>query len=218
MKKIVLALFIIMLSVNSASAQSFNIDGVKKLFGKEKVEAPKVEETDSQGLTKSQQATIAYSENNLKGAFEILLSIKEDDRTAQDLLLLGNILQDQGKNADAVFMYQRAVIVNPKYYKAYYNIANIYLEEERPYLAIENYKMAVKSNPQFAYGYFNLGCAYLRIGDIKKAKVVFLRAVELKNTVPEFHYNLAYTYKKLNKPKQAKEYLDNYNKLMLDNQ
>ena len=36
------------------------------------------------------------------------------------------------------------------------------------------------------------------------------------NKVPEFHYNLAYVYKKLNKDKMAQTYLDNYNKLVSD--
>ncbi len=216
MKKLVLSVFIFLISVCSVNAQTLNFGGVKKFFNKTQVESP-APASNFDELTKSQQATIAYSENNLKCAFDIILSIKEDERTAQDWLLLGNILQEQEKNADAVFMYQRAILVNPKYYKPYYNMANIYLEDEKPNLAIVNYKLAVKNNPNFAYGYYNLGCAYLKIGDLKKAKVVFLRSIELKNTVPDFHYNLAYVYKKLNKPKLAKEYLDNYNKLMLDN-
>jgi tetratricopeptide (TPR) repeat protein len=50
------------------------------------------------------------------------------------LLLIGNILQDQDKIADAAFMYQRAIAVDPKFYKAYYNLGNIYLEDEKPYV------------------------------------------------------------------------------------
>lgn len=217
MKKILLILCIILFSINSASVQAADFMGVKKFFNKKQVETSRQPAKNSDELTKSQQATLAYSENNLKNAFDIILSIKEDERVAQDWLLLGNILQEQGKNADAVFMYQRSIIVNPKYYKPYYNLANIYLEEEKPNLAIANYKLAIKNNSDFAYAYYNLGCAYLKTGNIKKAKIVFLRAVELKNTVPDFHYNLAYTYKKLGKTKQAKEYLDNYNKLILEN-
>ena len=71
----------------------------------------------------------------------------------------------------------------------------------------------MKYNANNAYVYYNLGCAYLKIGDLKKAKYAFIRAVELKNTVADFHYNLAYVFKRLNKEKQAKIYLENYNKL-----
>ena len=47
----------------------------------------------------------------------------------------------------------------------------------------------------------------------KKAKSELIKAVTLKNDIPEIHYNLAYVYKCLNKPKVAQSYLDNYNKL-----
>lgn len=220
MKKIVLLLTFIILSVNCANAQPSSANKFKDYFNKTVLHKKGSQEpaADVDMLTKSQQAVLYYNENNLKGALEVLLSISENDRTAQDWLLLGNILQDQGKNTDAVFMYQRAITVNPKFYKPYYNLANIYLEEEKPFMAIEAYRKANKANPDFAYGYYNLGCAYLKVGNLNKAKIAFLKAVELKNSEPDFHYNLAYTYKKLNKPKLAKQYLENYNKLINNQQ
>jgi hypothetical protein len=64
-------------------------------------------------------------------------------------------------------------------------------------------------------GVFSLITFYMdyKKGEIKKAKNQFIKAVTLKNDVPEFHYNLAYVYKNLNKPQIAQTYLDNYNKL-----
>jgi tetratricopeptide (TPR) repeat protein len=215
MKKIILLIALI-LSVNCAYAQSFDMTKIKNIFYKPSQSEKEIakEQASEDELTPSAQAAIYYNDNNEKTALDTLLTIKEADRTAQDWLLLGNILQDQGKPSDAIFMYQRAILLNPKYYKPYYNLGNIYLEEEKPMMAIENYRKANKANNEFSYGYYNLGCAYLKIGDLKKAKIAFLKAVELKNTVPEFHYNLAYTYKKLNNPKLSKQYLDFYNKLM----
>lgn len=220
MKKITLLLIVVLLSVNCANAQSFSTNKLKDYFNKAVLHkhVSKEPAADVDMLTKSQQATLLYNDSNLKGAFEILLSIKENERTAQDWLLLGNILQDQEKTADAVFMYQRATMVNPKFYKPYYNLGNIYLDEDKPFMAIENYRKANKENNEFSYGYYNLGCAYLKVGNLNKAKVAFIKAIELKNSEPSFHYNLAYTYKKLNKQKLAKTYLDNYNKLMENNQ
>lgn len=216
MKKLILLMAIILFALNTSSVQAANMDFAKKLFTKQQITKPasRSVSADSDELTQSEQATLFYSENNIKSSLEVLLRIKEGDRTAQDWLLLGNIFQDQEKLSDAIFMYKRAVMVDSKCYKAYYNLGNIYLEDEKPYLAIENYRLANKANPQFAYAYYNLGCAYLRIGNLKKAKVAFLKAIDLKNIVPDFHYNMAYTYKMLNKPKLAKQYLDNYNKLI----
>lgn len=200
------------LSADIASANGFNFKEIKNVIHKTPTQAQKAVADDS--LSPSEQATIFYNENNIKNSFDTLLTIKDADRTAQDWLLLGNILQDQSKMSDAIFMYQRAITLDSKFYKAYYNLGNIYLEDEKPYLAIENYRKANKSNSEFPYAYYNLGCAYLKIGNLKKAKYAFLKAIEIKNTEADFHYNLAYTYKMMNKPKLGKQYLDNYNKLM----
>jgi tetratricopeptide (TPR) repeat protein len=216
MKKIILLLGFILLSANCVKAQGFGSDFFKKLMNKPTSQerlAP-IKQTYDEGLTPEEQVIMLYNENGSKNALDALLLIKESDRTALDWVLLGNILQDQNKISDAVFMYQRAIIVDGKCYKAYYNIGNIYLEQEKPRLAIENYRKANKINNEFSYAYYNLGCAYLRIGDLKKAKIAFLKSIELKNTIPDFHYNLAYTYKMLNKPDLAKQYLGFYNKLM----
>lgn len=219
MKKLSLLLLFFLFLTSRAFAQGFNLGYFEKLINKPAQErlAP-IKSNFDDALTPSEQAVLLYNENNLKSAFEILLSIKESDRTAQDWVLLGNILQDGEKTSDAIFMYQRAMLIDPKFYKSYYNLGNIYLADEKPFLAIENYRKANKFNNTFPYAYYNLGCAYLKAGDLKKAKIAFLKAIELKNTEPNFYYNLAYTYKMLNNPKLAKQYLEFYNKLMENSQ
>lgn len=209
MKKIIAILFLCLLSFPSAfGAEKFSLKGM--INGKKA--APSVSSEDI--VTPSKQAVLYYNDNNLKKAIDVIVKIPEDQRVAEDWLLLGNILQDEEKMSDAIFMYQRAIAVDAKFYKSYYNLGNIYLADEKPFTAIDYFKKTVKAKEDFAYGYYNLGCAYLKSGDLKHAKLAFIKAIELKNTEPDFHYNLAYTYKKLNKQKLAKQYLDNYNKLM----
>ena len=58
---------------------------------------------------------------------------------------------------------------------------------------------------------------FQRLQELKKAKTELIKAVTLKNDIPEIHYNLAYVYKCLNKPNIAKTYLENYNKLTSNN-
>lgn len=161
----------------------------------------------------SQQAVALYTDNNLDESIKVFLRIPEKYRTAQDYVLMGNILADLGKREDAIFMYKRAIMTDEYNYKAYYNIGNICLNDEKYFMAIDHYKKAVKYAPDFPYAYYNLGCAYIKAGDLRQAKSKLVKAIELKNTEPDFHYNLAYVYKKLNKPKLANMYLENYNKL-----
>ena len=220
MKKIFLLCIILLCSSPSAFSQEKKAPAFKQMFAKKLVieqkgtlvEAAKPATNDA--MTPAQQANLFYSSNEIKKSFDVLLTIPDEQRTAQEWLLLGNILQDQERISDAIFMYQRAILIDPKYYKAYYNLANIYLEEEKPFLAIENYRKANKAKNDFPYAYYNLGCAYIQAGELKKAKIAFLKAIELNKNDPDFYYNLAYTYKKLNKPQLSKQYLEIYNKAL----
>lgn len=162
----------------------------------------------------SKQATAFYSDNNFNKTMELILQIDEKERSAQDWLILGNVLEDKGEKENAVFMYQKAINANPKYYKAYYNLANNYLENSQYNMAVENYKKAAALNKENPYVFYNLACAYIKLGELSKAKTNLNKAIMFKSDVPEFHYNLAYVYKELNKPKLAQTYLDNFNKLM----
>ncbi len=161
----------------------------------------------------SKQAVAFYSDNNFNKTMDLLLQIDEKDRSAQDWLILGNLLDEKGEKENAIFMYQKSINTDARYYKAYYNLANIYLADEKYNMAVDNYKKALKYNSENAYIHYNLACAYIKQGEIKKAKSSLIRAITLKNDVAEFHYNLAYVYKSLNKQKLAQTYLDNYNKL-----
>ena len=164
--------------------------------------------------TLNEQAKLLYADNNITESFNALLSIPEEERTAENWLLLGNILQDKGRNDDAVFMYTQAILKDEKFYKAHYNLGNCYLNDDKPNMAIEEYKKVLKIRPEYAYAHYNLGCAYIKLGKYKKAKNAFLDAIYFKNTEPDFYYNLAYVYKKLNKAKDAQAYTEIYNKLI----
>ncbi len=161
----------------------------------------------------SQQATAFYSDNNFQKTLELILQINEHDRTAQDWLILGNLLDEKGEKENAAFMYQKAIFADKKYYKAYYNLANHYLANEKYAFAIENYKLALKYKKENPYIHYNLACAYIKTAELIKAKSELIKAVTLNNNIPEVHYNLAYVYKSLGKEQIAQDYLNNYNKL-----
>ena len=165
-------------------------------------------------LELSKQATAFYSDNNQVRTMDLILQINEKDRTAQDWLLLGNVMADSMRMEDAVYMYKKAIEKDKKCYRAYYNLGNYYYEHGNYNEALENYTKAYKLNPENPYIYYNAGCAALKLDDLTKAKLYFYKAVMFNANVPEFHYNLAYVYKKLKKDKLAQPYLDNYNKLM----
>lgn len=189
--------------------------GLPSFSSEETVQNAKV--TEMKELTPNElfiQGRGLYSDNNMDDALETFKQIPEYARTTEVWLLMGNILADMGRKNDAIFMYNRAISIDKDNYKAYYNLGNLYLEDDIFYKAIDCYKEANKANMTFPYAYYNLGIAYIKAGNLKKAKTALLRALEYKKDVPDFHYNLAYVYKQMNKTKLAETYLNNYNQLI----
>ncbi len=164
--------------------------------------------------TLSRQAIGFYSDNNHTRTMDLILQINENDRTAQDWVLLGNVLADKGEIENAVYMYRKATVKDPKAYKAYYNLGNYYVSRGQFEMAADYYKKAVKIKQDNPYIYYNLATTYIKLNNLSQAKNNLIKAIMYKSNVPEFHYNLAYVYKKLGKDSLAQTYLDNYNKLI----
>lgn len=171
-----------------------------------------VQEAPSDPVT--EQAKVFYAQNDIDNAFDILNQKPEDQRSAQDWLMLGNIMQDREKIDEAVYMFHQAINKDPKFYKAHYNLGYIYLSQNKPNMALAEFKLAVKYKPDFSYGYYNIGCAYLKLNKYSQARYNFFKAMDLRANEPNIYYNLAYIFKKQGKDKQAQTYLDLYNKMM----
>lgn len=163
------------------------------------------------------QSIIAlYNSNKLQEAYQLIASVPEEKRDAEMWLILANITQDYDKTIDSVFLLQKALEVDPQYYKAYYNLGLLYLNDNKLTKAIENFENALKYNKEFPYAYYNLGCCYLKDAEFRKAKNYFLKAIKIKSDEPSFYYNLALAYKKMNNEKMAQKALDAYNSLTKD--
>lgn len=162
----------------------------------------------------SEQAKALYAQNEIDEALKLLKGKTEESRSAEDWLLIGNILQDKDKIDEAVYMFKKAIEKDPKYYKPYYNLGYIYLMQDKPNMALAEFKKSVKYKDDFAYGYYNMACAYLKLKEYGNARFNFFRALDLKADDPAIYYNLAYTFKMQNKEKQAQTYLDLYNQMM----
>lgn len=162
----------------------------------------------------SEQAKAFYAQNEIDEALKLLQGKSEESRSAEDWLLIGNILQDKDKIDEAIYMFKRSIEKDPKFYKAHYNLGYIYLIQDKPNMALAEFKQTVKYKDDFAYGYYNMACAYLKLKQYRNARYNFFRAMDLKGNDPNIYYNLAYTFKMLNKEKQSKIYLDIYNKMI----
>ena len=162
---------------------------------------------------KKKEIIALYNSNSLDEAYQMISAVPEDERDAELWFLLGNLTQDFNNDVNAAFFLQKATILDPKFDKAHYNLANIYLKEKKYNSAINEYKLAIKYKKDFPYYYYNLGCAYLGQKDYKSARAEFQKAIKLKSDDASFYYNLAFSENKLNKKIEAQKSLDMYNKL-----
>ena len=161
-----------------------------------------------------EQAKLYYNTNNISQCIEMLVKIPDSKKSAQDWILMANISQDREKPLDAIFFLERAIIVDPKNYKSYYNLGNLYLETGNLSKAMDNYRRAIKLKEDFAYAYYNLGCCYLKQENYRLARYYFANAIKYNASEPSFFYNISYAYKMLKNKKRAEETLKIYNELM----
>ncbi len=127
--------------------------------------------------------------------------------------MTANIYEDDGDDNKAISYLNQVIRMNPKSYKAYYNLGCIALKKKDYKLAIQNFKLSSQINRNFAYSYYNLGFSYMQLEDYDSAKKNFIKAISLAPEEKDFYYNLALVYKKLGDEKNAQKILDAYNKM-----
>lgn len=157
------------------------------------------------------QAYALYNTNNGTEALKLLNNLPLDKKDEEVFVIIANIYEDRKDVDKAVENLNKALIINPEYYKAYYNLGHIFLEKKAYELAEKNLLLSIKYNKEFPYSYYNLGTLYLRTGNYEKAKKNLIKAIYLKNDDKDFYLNLAYAYKFLNKEKESKKMLEIYN-------
>ena len=155
MKKLLLTLFILTM-IWGTSVQAAPVSLPWK-----KAEAPVVVDQVTE------QAKALYAQNEIDEALKLLKNKTEENRSAEDWLLIGNILQDKDKIDEAIYMFKKSIEKDPKYYKAHYNLGYIYLIQDKPNMALDEFKKSVKYKDDFAYGYYNMACAYLKLKQLK---------------------------------------------------
>jgi Flp pilus assembly protein TadD len=92
---------------------------------------------------------------------------------------LGIALADQGKTADAIQQYERALQLDSNNVDAQNNLGNALASQGRWTEAIPHYEQALKLKPDSAEAHFNLGIALASQGKLAEAVQHYQRALEL---------------------------------------
>jgi len=98
---------------------------------------------------------------------------------------LGNIGIEQGRTADAISCYRRALEIAPEFPETYNNLGNACQMQDSVDEAIACYRKAIELRPGYPEAYRNLGSAYLRAGRGPEASRVFETALVLNPELAE---------------------------------
>lgn len=105
---------------------------------------------------------------------------------------LGWTLFQDGRTAEAVAEYQRALAANPQHAKAHNNLALAMVELGEPEAAAEHFRASLAIEPT-AEIYSDLGFVMAQLGQWQEARANYQKALELDPNCASAHFNLAAT-------------------------
>jgi tetratricopeptide (TPR) repeat protein len=121
---------------------------------------------------------------------------------------LGYALSLGGDYDAAIRHYRRALELAPRNILCLNNLGNAQLGQHKIDEAIATFRQALAIDLQRADTHNNLGGALVTAGELEAGAKHYARAVELRPDLLAAHYNLAQTYRRLQRPADAKtEYL-----------
>ncbi|MBW2467117.1 MAG: tetratricopeptide repeat protein [Deltaproteobacteria bacterium] len=138
----------------------------------------------------------SYQRNHIWGD-EIRLwqdVIKKSPKKGRPVNNLGKALEEKGRRAEAMATFSRAIAVDPSYYKAYYNLADLYLVSDQPEEAIPLLQKAIRVYPNFWQAYISLSAALMRAGRFRDVISFVEQNPHMIRDHPEAHFYLGASY------------------------
>ena len=133
-----------------------------------------------------EQAKVYHQQHNWHKA---ILACKNALETAPDTAdaykILGDILSQQGKQAEALGIYAKALTIDPNLAAVYANVGALYLGREDWQKALDYYQQAVILDPDLAEAYSSLAQIWEELADGEKALECLCRAIDLDPTILE---------------------------------
>ena len=143
-------------------------------------------------LNKKSRLALEYLQaGDLQRAEHLLRGIiKAGPKNFEAHYYLANILQDLGRDEEAVKSYQKAMKINPDFPGAYYNIGTILKEKGDSDEALIYFQKALELDPACADVYNSIGVIYQSKGRIDDALACYQKALDTDPRFAMAYYNL----------------------------
>jgi tetratricopeptide (TPR) repeat protein len=123
--------------------------------------------------------------------------------SAADLFDKAYVLQNEGKQKEAISVYTKVVKINPNYASAYINRGNAYSVLRQYQKAILDHDKAIAIDPNDAFAYINRGLVYARLRQYQKAILDYDKAIAIDPNEAVFYYNRGTLYARLRQYQKA---------------
>jgi tetratricopeptide (TPR) repeat protein len=117
---------------------------------------------------------------------------------------LGVVLQQSGREAEAIERYEQSLQINPKNAEAHNNLGNVLLQEGKVSDAIGQYEQALRIKPNYAEAHYNLGIVLEHTGNVREAVDHFEQALQSKPDYAGVHYDLGLALAQLGRMPEAR--------------
>jgi len=134
--------------------------------------------------------------------------VAKSPKTGRSNNNLGVALEAAGRRPEAVKAFSRAIEVDPGYYKAYYNLADLYLVSGQPDAALPLLQTAIQLNPNFTEAYVELGAALMRDGRFREMTIFLEKNLDRVKGNAEARFYLGAGYAFLGNREAAMRELD----------
>lgn len=108
--------------------------------------------------------------------------------------LQGQALEGEGRLAEALTSYRKAIELRPEYAEARTALGVLYLAGGNYAQAVQHLEIAARLVPMMPEAHLNLGDAYRASGRWADAKRRFDLALRMRDNLPEAHFNLGLMY------------------------
>jgi len=103
-------------------------------------------------------------------------------------------LEGAGRREEAFRAFSKAITLEPGYYKAYYNLADLYLVSDQPEKALQLLQTAIRLNPDFTEAYVSLGAALMRAGKFREVTIFLEQNLDRIGDKAEARFYLGASY------------------------
>ena len=126
-------------------------------------------------------ATYAEQGKNAEAEQEYLKALDDPAYTSPEMvyLNLGLLYSSQGRNLEAIESLRNAVEINPRFYKAHFELASLLDREGNLDEAAREYEVATPGYRAVGEFHYRLGFVYFRLGDKGKARDSLERAIDV---------------------------------------